>query len=389
MKITNKKSCRILFVIPSYAIGGVTSSLYALIKNLEPSRAEVDLFCRHHVGPMKQVFEQCCHVLPESVWLSLFMVESGVFSAFLCNVMGFMRMLLRKIGVNINPLYNRIGGQQLHIDKYDAVISFHEGLSSIVSTYPAKRRIAWIHCDYGRQREMVNKDEEKEYECFDRIVCVSEYAKNVFNKIYPSLAERTIAIHNIIDIENIKAQSLKSDDFDEKFDTSDYTIISMGRLDPVKQFALIPKIAAQIKQLTTSPFKWYILGGSRGFTHEEEKIRMAIQRYGVSQDIILLGEKSNVYPYLAKANMYVCTSKSESYPLAVNEAKVLGIPVVSNSFPSATESIVNGKDGYITEMDNMAKVIVDLMECPLQVERHNPPKLDVLEAFYHLIEDKY
>ena len=384
--MTNNKK-RILFVVPSYEIGGITSSLYSLIRNLDSNRVGISLLCRHHVGPMKQAFEQCCFVLPENVWLSLFLVESHSIKRFVGKAIGAVRRFMRMIGVNMTPIYNKIGGKQLGLEKYDAIISFHEGLNPIVSTYPAKKRIAWIHCDYSRQRQMTGKDEQKEYERFDKIVCVSGYARSVFCQIYPALNNKTTAIHNLLDVKGIKEKSLQVDDLDPRYNYSNYTILSMGRLDPVKQFAMIPSIAAQVKCLTNKPFKWYILGGSRGFNSEENNICNAIQQNGVEEDVILLGEKTNVYPYLAKANLYVCTSESESYPLAVNEAEVLGLPVISNDFPSASESIVDGRDGYISSIENMPKLIAEMLDHPMQIREYESKNSEILDSFYQLIEE--
>ena len=293
---------------------------------------------------------------------------------------------MRKIGVNVIPLYCRIGGGKMHSAEYDAVISFHEGLSPIVCYYPAKRRIAWIHCDYSRQIRMTGKSEQKEYSRFDNIVCVSEYARKVFSSIYPSLTPKTLAIHNVMDVSGIVKKAAIEGGLDVRFDNSVYTMISMGRLDPVKQFSLIPQIASQIKMLTSISFRWYILGGSRGFDEEELKLNKAIIQYDVEKEVVLLGEKNNVYPYLAKSNLYVCTSQSESFPLSVNEAKVLGIPIVSNSFPSVVESIEDGVDGYITKIDKMPQVIVQMMNHPMVVKKSSFDNSKPLLDFYKLIE---
>ena len=99
----------------------------------------------------------------------------------------------------------------------------------------------------------------------------------------------------------------------------------------------------------------------------------------MSDNVVLLGEKSNVYPYMAKADLYVSTSLSESFSLVINEAKALGIPIVSNNFGCASESIEDGVDGYIVPIESMADVIVRLME--------NKSQMQSLKA--NLIREKY
>ena len=352
---------RLLFVIPSFAIGGITSSLRSLLLALDYSKLDVEIFCREKVGPLKNAFPQA-RTLPENIWLSSLIKDGNLFQKALFYLFKCIRVGLRIIGVDMNIVYGRIGGRQLKTYQYDAVISFHEGLSPIVCYYPAKKRIAWIHSDYRRYFDMVKKDEGKQYQLYDQIVCVSEFARSVFLDTYPFLAEKTIAIHNIIPIEEIKLKSKASTGIDERFTTSVFTIVSVGRLDPVKQFDRIPSIAAEVKLLTNIPFRWYIIGGERGFGDVDSFILNDINEYNVEREVILLGEKENVYPYIRQADLYVCTSVSESFPLAVNEAKALGVPIVSNAFPSVRESITEGLDGYIVSLQNMAIVITEVMK---------------------------
>ena len=375
---------RILFVIPNFAIGGITSSLRALLSVLDYSKMDVDIFCRQKTGALKDAFTQA-RILPESIWLSAGIEEGGLFQKLGFSLFKGIRVCLRIFGIDMNRVYGKIGGRQLKTGEYDSVISFHEGLSPIVCYYPAKKRIAWIHSDYSRHRAMIKKDERLQYERYDSIVCVSEFARSVFTEIYPSLITKTKAIHNIIPINDIMGKSQTNEDLDNRFITDYYTMVSVGRLDPVKQFDRIPAIAAEIKRLTDTPFRWFIIGGSRGYGDVGSFMTSIIREEHVEDEVILLGEKKNVYPYVRRANLYVCTSESESFPLAVNEAKALGIPVVSNTFPSVRESLVDGEDGRIVSIDDMPEVIADIMSGNCHFSGSKIDNETPLNQFYELI----
>lgn len=120
------------------------------------------------------------------------------------------------------------------------------------------------------------------------------------------------------------------------------------KMDTVKQFSLIPSIASKIKQLTDRPFRWYIIGDGE----DQQTIESATKTAHLEDVVIMLGKKSNVYAYMAKADAYVCTS-SEAHPLVINEARALQKPVICNKFPSAFESVVDGRDGYIVPINQM------------------------------------
>lgn len=383
-KIDKEKKKRLLFVIPSFAIGGITSSLHSLLSALDYSKVEIDIFCRQKTGPLKDAFPKA-KILPENIWLSAGIEEGSCMKKICFGFFKGVRILLRYLRIDMNILYGKIGGHQLNTLQYDVVLSFHEGLSPIVCYYPAKKHIAWIHSDYNRHRAMVGKDELKQYQLFNKIVCVSEFARSVFTKIYPSLDNKTIAIHNIIPVKEIRLKAKETASLDERYKTDAFTIVSVGRLDPVKQFDRIPEIAAHIKRLTNVPFRWFIIGGSRGYGEVDSFMANTIENNGVKSEVILLGEKTNVYPYIGCADLYVCTSESESFPLAVNEAKALGVPIVSNAFPSVKESITDGVDGRIVGLDSMASAIAKLMTHKVKLNEGSIDNETPLRHFYELM----
>lgn len=263
----------------------------------------------------------------------------------------------------------KLASKRMAFKQYDTVVNFAESVANIVCHYPAKRRVAWVHCDYERYLSLIKRTEEKVYKAFDAVVCVSEFAKSVFCKCLPQMRDKTVAIHNVINVELITEKAQEPID-DARYVTDGYTIVSAGRLDPVKQFHLIPQLAAEIKKQTEKKFVWYIIGGDRGFESYTNGIKKDIINLGVAEEVVMLGEKSNIYPYMAKADLYVSTSLSESFPLVINEAKALGIPIVSNNFGSAAESVEDGVDGFVVSVEGaqFTRRIVGLMEGKLVLQ---------------------
>lgn len=363
---------KVLILVSEFAIGGTMSSLYSLLSVIDPGRIQVDLFSRVHKGPYYRKMPNCT-ILKENVWLSHTVYERPLPIRILAKVLLGIRKLLEPVGIDMYAVYNYIGGRQIHSDEYDAVIGFDESMARLVSYFPARKRINWIHCDYRRYSQ--GRDEAKYYDKIDAVVCVSEFVKGVFSEIYPQYANKVYAIHNVINVEDIKKKAEAAVD-DERYSTDLYTIVSCGRLDPVKQFTLIPSLAVQLRAQGSKPFRWYIIGG--GNDAEQRAIDKAIKMNCVEDCVIMLGMKNNVYPYIAKADLYVCTSESESFPMVINEAKALGVPVISNDFPSASESIDTGVDGIICPMKDMARCIAGQMVRPLELRRGQDDKNDII-----------
>ncbi len=353
---------KILIVVPSFAIGGTIVSLHSLLSFIDTDHCSVDIFALNRKGEYLDRMPNSV-VLPENIWLSYTLNEGGIFKRILNSSLRIVRAACRKLGMSIEPLLCRLADRKINFQQYDAVINYSESIANIVCSYPAKRRITWVHCDYERYLTLVNRDESKIYEAFDTVVCVSEFAKSVFCKCMPHMKDRTVVIHNIINTKGILEKAKEPID-DDNFKTDGYTIVSVGRLDPVKQFHLIPSLVAEIKKQTNKKFVWYIIGGDRGFESYVNGIKQDIVKLGVTEEVVMLGEKSNVYPYMAKADLYVSTSMSESFSLVINEAKALGVPIVCNNFGSASESITHGIDGFIVSVDDIEfkDIIVSLIE---------------------------
>ena len=100
----------------------------------------------------------------------------------------------------------------------------------------------------------------------------------------------------------------------------------------------------------------------------------------------MLGQQESIYSYLARCDLYVSTSISESFPMIVNEAKALSIPVISNDFPSVRESINEKTDGIICNYENMAQCIVDtMMKTPEKKTISTIDNTKSLTLFYDII----
>lgn len=350
----------ILIVIPSFGIGGTIVSLQSLLSLIDTSKYEIDIFALDRKGVYLDKMPNC-RVLPENKWLSFRCNNGSVFTKIFVQCLRFLRISLSKLGINILPFLCKIGGRQIGSKDYDVVVSYVESISKIVCYYPAKKRVAWIHCEYARYLNLNKiKPEEKEFKLYDNVVCVSEFAKKGFIEAIPSAKDKVVAIHNIINEEYIWTRAKENIELDRKFVLDSFTIISVGRIDLVKQFDKIPYVAEEIKQKTTCPFRWYIVGGG----NDSEFIRISnnIKRLDLEENVILLGSKTNVYPYMLKSDLYVSTSSSESFPLVINEAKVLGVPIVANTFGSVLESVEVGEDGYIVPINEMSNTIVSLMK---------------------------
>jgi len=110
-----------------------------------------------------------------------------------------------------------------------------------------------------------------------------------------------------------------------------------------------PKGAQELSTLNSKlSIKWYIMG----YGGDEQLIRDKIAEAGMEDHVIILGKRTNPYPYIKACDIYVQPSRYEGKSVTVREAQMLCKPVVVTNYPTASSQIKDGIDGKIVPMDN-------------------------------------
>lgn len=339
------RTIKLLFVTPDLNLGGTNSSLVSIIDLLSNNASyETKVFPISHSGKFAVIDKS--QLISEHRLLSAYYGNYSELKGFTKSLALIAKPIKRIVNaLHISCLNSVLLGSAIrHAEKQfsaDYVVAFQEGYSSyLVGQWEGVHRIAWIHCDYNRYLKD-GKSEESLYASFDKIICVSRFTADIFRGRYPFLSSKTTSVYNPFDYKRIQVLSNECIT-DSKFVASGFTIISIGRIDPIKRFSLIPSIAKDLRKKEIS-FKWYIIGPC---TSESEfnLIQNNIAKEEVSDDVICLGGKSNPYPYLKQSSVLVCLSKSEACPMIFNEAKLLHLNIVSSKFGSASEFIDGNTD---------------------------------------------
>lgn len=345
-----QNSLKILVILNGLGIGGTNKSLQNIIGvYLRPDRFSVEILSLSPDGFNKSLFENSLITIPWYIDLAFCNVRRP---SKLWRFGRFLTLIFVKafsiLGCNFYHLLLRIYSHYLSINKFDYIFSFSESYATyLLSQLPHANKIAWIRSDYERYLSLCgNPDEYKIYRNIEKIVCVSEHVAKQFNMKFPNLANRTYALHNLIDSDRILTMA---DNKIEVKETKDelFTLISIGRFDPVKRFNLIPLIAHKLISQGLA-FRWFVIGtGSDDSVNEFLK---DLKHLNLGDVICYLGGVANPYPYIKKSNLVVVLSSSESCPNVINEARILHKPILTTDFPSVYE-FVNPSIGEIASVD--------------------------------------
>ena len=399
---------RIFIAMHYMEIGGAETALVGLLNALDPARVDVDLFLYDHRGEMMQFIPEWVNLLPqipkysvlerpivELVKRGFWGIAAGRLWAKYISKVAYKRSGsklennggLDKMSKCTAPLLPRINQSVT----YDLAISFLTPHRIVAEKVKAKKKIAWIHTDYTRVW-VDEEDELKVWQKYDYVASISGDVTNTFLQVFPSLAPKIVEIENILSPSFVRKRA-ELQDVDKEFrHEGAITLLSVGRFSDAKNYDNVPDICKRLINKTKLNIRWYIIG----YGGDEALIRQKIKEAGMEEHVILLGKRSNPYPYIKACDIYVQPSRYEGKSVTVREAQMLCKPVVVTNYPTAPSQIRSGIDGVIVPMDNegcahgLAEVICDK---PLQeriiahLKTHDYGNESEVEKIYTLINE--
>lgn len=351
---------RIFIDIHYLEIGGAETSLIGLLQALDPNRVEVDLFVHDHRGEMMQFIPKWVNLLPEIPDYALIerpMVEvlrRGYIKLLLARLKAkwlFKNYIKKNHPKDSISLYSFIGKYVTTVlpslnnfGIYDLAISFIIPHNIVLEKVQAHRKICWIHTDYT----YIDVNSELElpvWNGYDFIASISKEVGKGFCSVFPSLENKIIEIENILSPSFVRKRALEFIPQDMPTSSNSITLLTIGRYCYAKKMEEIPLICRRLREKGI-PITWYIIG----FGSTDELIRNVIHQEGMQEHVILLGKRSNPYPYIKACDWYIQPSRYEGKSVVVREAQILQKPVIITAYPTAASQVAHGIDGLIVPL---------------------------------------
>lgn len=191
----------------------------------------------------------------------------------------------------------------------------------------------------------------------DNLIAQTEYMKNDVVQNYHVDESKVLVIRNIVDKNFLDEQS---DVFiPSEFDNDDYNIVASGALYSVKGFDLLIQSIVPIVHEHKNVHLW-ILGQERYEVGYKKYLQNLIITKKLSDNVHLLGYRSNPYPYYKCANLLVMSSRHEGFPNVVMEALYLKTPVVVTNCVDWGGIVNEGLNGFVVEKNSIQALTVGI-----------------------------
>lgn len=340
-------------------VGGVERSLISMLNNFDYKNYNINLMLYSHTGDFMNLIPKEVNLLKENHKYATYrksikniLLEKN-FSIAISRIMANLnsKIVSKIIGVD------EIGYYQMQLmwkyalpflpkleKEYDVAISYLWPHYFVAEKVNAKKKIAWIHTDYSVIETDI-KEDLRIWNKFDYIFAVSEECRKSFLKKYKSLKEKVIVMENITSPDFIKVMSNERVD-DEFIKDKSFKLLSVARLSHAKGIDNAVKALRLLHDRGFKDIKWYVVG----YGGDEQMIKDLIKENDLEDSFILLGKKTNPYPYMKECDLYVQPSRYEGKAVTVGEAQILCKPVIITNYSTANSQVNNNFDGYITEL---------------------------------------
>jgi len=214
-----------------------------------------------------------------------------------------------------------------------------------------------------------------------RVIAISDEIAKKFKGLYG------FTVHGIIyngrkRIEKTESYDVVQKELDSyKFNKSTRVFLSVGRLWEQKNHGLLMHTFRRLKSMHVNAIL-VVIGDDYGTgTRDQYRKEKADNTY-------FIGSKANVGDYLLNSNVFCLSSKYEGLPITILEAMSIGLPIISTSVGGIPDIIKNGKNGFLSPVDENAYLEVILKFLDLDIEQIERIKQNNIRSFQetHSIE---
>lgn len=351
--VSHKKR-RLLICFIQAHIGGAMTSLVNFVNSINTEKYDVDLMFYEN-GEERFGIKKEINIIPQgkqhkSNDLSNIIKKAVSMPYIYANLKG---MYFKKIKHNKKRALQIMSKQGSRYSRsiskhYDAAIAYELSwaMNYMIKKVKAEKKLIWFHNDFENAGFSFKVDRAS-FEKADGLVFVSEQCRQRFAKSYPSCAEKTYFMPNIMTEEYMKNRAEEEISFPCAVDEKSKIFLSVSRVNfDEKGLDRAAKVFYRLKSDgLLNDIKWIVVGKGRDL----DAFKKLVKEYGLEEIVYTVGMKKNPVPYMKKSDILFLPSRHEGKPMVVTEGFIMGLVPIVTSYTSAHEQIRDCIDGLIFE----------------------------------------
>ncbi len=244
---------------------------------------------------------------------------------------------------------------------YAAMAARMAGVPSIVST-----RHSLVAPPHNRVAELKYRIATR---FCDWIVGICDATVSNLKAIRCAPARKIVRVYNGTDPLNRTAQ----EDWPEK---SGFTLVYVGRIEPVKNHALLLR-AFQAAHLSLPSLRLWMVGDGS----ERAAMERLAAELGIGEQVTFWGQQLDVAPFFSAADAFVMSSKSEGLPVSLLQAFSLGLPAIVTDVGGMAEAVRLAQAGFMVSATDPAEMAAAILRLAANTEEREQFGANAEEAF--------
>jgi len=200
------------------------------------------------------------------------------------------------------------------------------------------------------------------YPWADRVVTVSKAAGEDLVQTTGVSPEKVQTIYNPVVTDDLHEKAREPLDHPWFQDEAPPIVLGAGRLERQKDFKTLIRAFRLVRE--GRPVRLVILGKGS----QKEELKALARSLGVGEDVLLPGFVDNPFKYMARASVFVLSSRFEGLPGVLIQAMATGCSIVSTDCPSGPREILeDGKHGPLVPVRDgnaLATKILEVLDQP-------------------------
>lgn len=308
---------KIVYIINSFVLGGAENMLLQLCRTLNKEKFEITVCSVTGSGILAAEFEKL------GINLKIYKKKNKIGLGVIWQIYKFLKEIKPQI----------VHTHLFAADFWGKIAAIFAGVPIIITTEHSvnldeswlKQKIKWLLSFFT-----------------DKIVAVSNGVKEYYISKVKIKKNKFIVIYNGIDLSSFVFKGYKPIDLSQKINA-----VIVARLKEVKGHKyLLEAMPMIIKKYPH--FILNIVGGG----DLELKLKDQVNKLGLRNNIIFLGERLDVEKIFADMDLFILPSLWEGLGIVLLEAQATGLAVLSSDIPGTIEVVKDGQTGLLFETKN-------------------------------------
>jgi len=339
---------KILFLLPSFRKGGEAKNTLNILNALDTERFELTLFiCSNENNDFKRFLEKDVRIIE---------IESH------SSVSAFFHIIKTLRSIHPDIIFTSFIDLNFVVGIYK-LFSFRRFISVLrFNTMPSDKIPSGLGFPISEKARIFS------VKSADKIIAQSSEMYDKILDYYSTSKSKVEIILNAINSDQITQLALEYIPYKSYEGT---TLVAVGSLWSAKGFEFLIRAVRKLKDDFGLNVRLFIVGENLVPDSDYDMyLQELINDLDLGKQVFLEGYKSNPYPYMKHADIFVLSSLKEGFPNVVLEALSLQVPCVVTDCVDFREIVAPGLNGYIVQkadVDSLVKGILKAKNIDFQM----------------------